>query len=81
MLGVAPEAQGRGVGRALVEAAAAVARAAGKSRLTLGTRSEMTAARRLYDRLGFQAGPPAEWAPGHSYLTYELDLGAGPAGV
>jgi ribosomal protein S18 acetylase RimI-like enzyme len=79
MLGVAPEAQGRGVGRALVEAAAAVARSAGKSRLTLGTRSEMAAARHLYDRMGFRAGPPAEWAPGRSYLAYELDLGAGPA--
>ena len=81
MLGVAPEAQGRGAGRALVEAAAALARSAGKSRLTLGTRPEMAAARRLYERMGFRAGPPAEWAPGHSYLTYELDLEAGPAGV
>lgn len=80
MLGVAPEAQGRGVGRALVEAAAALARSAGKSRVTLGTRPEMVAARRLYERMGFQAGPPAEWAPGHSYLTYELDLETGPAG-
>jgi len=81
MLGVAPEAQGRGVGRALVEAAAALARSAGKSRLTLGTRPEMVAARRLYDRVGFRAGPPAEGAPGHGYLTYELDLEAGPAGI
>jgi ribosomal protein S18 acetylase RimI-like enzyme len=81
MLGVAPEAQGRGVGRALVEAAAALARSAGKSRLTLGTRPEMAGARRLYDRVGFRAGPPAEWAPGHDYLTYELDLEAGPAGI
>ena len=81
MLGVAPEAQGRGVGRALVEAAVAVARSAGKSRVTLGTRPEMAAAQRLYVRMGFRAGPPAEWAPGHSYLPYELDLEAGPAGV
>ena len=81
MLGVAPEAQGQGVGRALVEAAAALARAAGKSRLTLGTRSEMVAARRLYERMGFRAGPPAEWAPGHSYLTYELELEARPGEV
>ena len=49
MLGVAPAAQGRGAGRALLEGAAALARAAGKTRLTLGTLPEMTAARRLYD--------------------------------
>ncbi|MGO8686918.1 MAG: GNAT family N-acetyltransferase [Candidatus Dormibacteria bacterium] len=74
MLGVAPRAQRRGVGRALVEAAAAVARAAGKRRLTLGTLPEMIAAQRLYEAMGFQGGPPVEHAEGRSHLTYELPL-------
>jgi ribosomal protein S18 acetylase RimI-like enzyme len=75
MLGVAPAAQGRGAGRALLEGAAAVARATGKTRLTLGTLPEMTAARRLYDRMGFQGGPPEEHAPGRVHMSYELGLG------
>jgi ribosomal protein S18 acetylase RimI-like enzyme len=75
MLGVAPKAQGRGAGRALIEGAAAAARAAGKSRLTLGTLPEMVAARRLYDRMGFQGGAPEEHAPGHVHMSYELRLG------
>jgi ribosomal protein S18 acetylase RimI-like enzyme len=73
MLGVTPEAQGRGAGRALVEAAAALARSAGKRRLTLGTLPEMTAAQRLYERMGFQSGPPLEH-DGLTRLTYELAL-------
>jgi ribosomal protein S18 acetylase RimI-like enzyme len=77
MLGVAPTAQGRGAGRALVEAAAAVARGAGKGRLTLGTLSEMVAARRLYEAMGFQGGAPEEHAPGRWHLSYELRLGPG----
>jgi ribosomal protein S18 acetylase RimI-like enzyme len=75
MLGVAPTAQGRGAGRALIEGAAAVARAAGKGRLTLGTLPEMVAARRLYDRMGFQGGAPEENAPGRVHMSYELGLG------
>jgi ribosomal protein S18 acetylase RimI-like enzyme len=79
MLGVSPAAQGRGVGRALVEAAAALARAAGKRRLTLGTLPEMAAARRLYEGMGFRGGPPVELAEGRTRLTYELLLAPGAA--
>lgn len=79
MLGVSPEAQGRGAGRALVEAAAALAQAAGKRRLTLGTLPEMRAARRLYEVMGFQSGPPRERAPGEHLLTYELVLTPSPS--
>jgi ribosomal protein S18 acetylase RimI-like enzyme len=78
MLGVAPEAQGRGVGRALVEAAVALARTAGKERLTLGTMPEMAAARHLYEKMGFRSGTPAEHAPGQCHLTYELALEVHP---
>ncbi len=74
MLGVAPAAQGRGAGRALMEGAAALARSAGKSRLTLGTLPEMATARRLYEAMGFQCGPPEEHAPGRWHIRYELRL-------
>jgi len=74
MLGVAPDAQGRGVGEALVTAAAALARKAGKATVTLGTMPEMTSAQRLYMRMGFREGPPVEHAPGHYHLAYEMDL-------
>ena len=75
MLGVAPAAQGRGAGRALLEGAAELARAAGKSRLTLRTLPEMAASRRLYEAMGFQGGPPEEHAPGRMHFSFELSLG------
>jgi ribosomal protein S18 acetylase RimI-like enzyme len=74
LLGVAPEAQGRGVGRMLMEAAAIHARAAGKHRLTLGTMPEMAAARHLYDTLWYRGGGRVEFAPGRWAVTYELPL-------
>jgi GNAT superfamily N-acetyltransferase len=64
MLAVAPTAQGRGVGRALVEACVARARAAGKAQVVLHTTDWMTAAHRLYGRLGFERDPSIDWKPG-----------------
>jgi ribosomal protein S18 acetylase RimI-like enzyme len=52
-LAVDPELQGRGVGRALVEAAVAEARRRGARRLTLRVLGPNVAARRLYDACGF----------------------------
>ncbi|WP_344245153.1 GNAT family N-acetyltransferase [Actinocorallia libanotica] len=52
-LAVDPAAQGRGVGRLLLEAAVAEARRQGASKLTLRVLSGNTTARRLYERLGF----------------------------
>jgi ribosomal protein S18 acetylase RimI-like enzyme len=52
---VAAEARGRGVGRALVEAAVARARAwPGLAQIVLGVAAHNTAARRLYRSLGFE---------------------------
>lgn len=51
---VAPEAQGRGLGRYLVEAAESEARARGFDRIRLYTHVMMTANIALYARLGFQ---------------------------
>lgn len=76
MLAVAPEAQGRGVGRALVEACLARARAAGKRRLVLLTVPAMIAAQRLYTSIGFAREPAIDWEyePGHLLLGYALEL-------
>jgi ribosomal protein S18 acetylase RimI-like enzyme len=57
MLGVDPAAQGRGVGRALVESCIELARSRGKRVLTLSTTNVMSAAQALYARMGFEAAP------------------------
>ena len=76
MLGVAPEARGRGVGQTLVEACIAKARGAGRRRVLLDTETTMTAARRLYERLGFRREPGHDWSPvpGMLLLGYVLEL-------
>ena len=53
-LAVDPDAQGSGVGRALVEALAEEARARGGRRLTLRVFAPNEPARRLYERCGFE---------------------------
>ena len=52
-LAVDPSAQGRGIGRALVEAAVSEATRRGATKLTLRVLGENTGARRLYERCGF----------------------------
>jgi ribosomal protein S18 acetylase RimI-like enzyme len=63
MLGVAPEAQGRGVGEALVRACVDRARVAGRTGLAISTSPTMTAAHRLYERLGFRRAPDRDHVP------------------
>jgi ribosomal protein S18 acetylase RimI-like enzyme len=76
MLAVDPAAQGRGVGRALVEACVERARAAGKRRIVLLTRPDMTTAHRLYERLGFDRETANDWEyePGLWLWGYSLVL-------
>ena len=54
LLIVEPEARGFGLGRRLVRACVGFARAAGYRKLALWTQSELTAARAIYERLGFR---------------------------
>ena len=74
MLAVAPEAQGRGVGRALAEACLARARDAGRAGLALYTRPFMAAAQQLYGSLGFRRVPELDWEfePGEWLWAYRL---------
>jgi ribosomal protein S18 acetylase RimI-like enzyme len=62
-LAVAPWAQGRGTGRALMRAVIGAATASGARRLLLSTQTEMTTAQRLYRSLGFQRAPELDWRP------------------
>jgi ribosomal protein S18 acetylase RimI-like enzyme len=76
MLGVAPEAQGRGVGEALVRACIERARADGKRGMVLSTSTVMERAHRLYERLSFRRAPERDWVPvpGVELRAYVLDL-------
>jgi ribosomal protein S18 acetylase RimI-like enzyme len=76
MLGVAPGAQGHGVGEALVMACVERARAAGSQAVAITTASDWTAARRLYERLGFERDPQRDFdpVPGVHLLAYVLPL-------
>ena len=76
MVAVAPDAQGRGVGTALVKALLARARADGRRGLVLLTSTSMTTAQRLYRRLGFRRVPERDWEvePGFVLLCFAIDL-------
>ncbi|MFI6024688.1 GNAT family N-acetyltransferase [Amycolatopsis magusensis] len=62
-LAVAPEAQGRGVGAALLRAVMERAASLGVRHLVLSTQPGMTAAHRLYAAHGFARLPDRDWAP------------------
>jgi ribosomal protein S18 acetylase RimI-like enzyme len=68
---VVPELRGRGLGRALMEAAMELARAEGADRMELGTSDDDVAARGLYESLGFVN---TEGPGGPLMYFYERDL-------
>jgi ribosomal protein S18 acetylase RimI-like enzyme len=80
-LAVSPDAQGRGVGRALLRAVIERARKLGVRHLVLSTQSGMDAARYLYSSVGFVRLPDRDWspAPGFTLLAYGLELPPGAA--
>jgi ribosomal protein S18 acetylase RimI-like enzyme len=75
-LAVAPWAQGRGVGRALMRGVIAQAAAAGARMLLLSTQPEMRAAQALYASLDFARLPELDWSPvpGLTLLSLGLPL-------
>ncbi|HXY71330.1 MAG TPA: GNAT family N-acetyltransferase [Actinomycetota bacterium] len=76
MLGVDPEARGRGAGRALLGACIAEARRRGKRAVTLHTTEDMHAALALYVSAGFVRDPGRDWRVDESFTltAYRLDL-------
>ena len=76
MLAVDGAAQRQGIGEALVRTCLDRARAAGKKWMVLSTGERMTAAHRLYERLGFTRLPERDWTPvpGIDLRVYALAL-------
>jgi ribosomal protein S18 acetylase RimI-like enzyme len=76
MLAVRADARGRGAGEALVRACLARARERGLHRMVLCSQQAMTAAHRLYARLGFTRAPELDWqpVPGLTLWAFSLDL-------
>jgi GNAT superfamily N-acetyltransferase len=76
MVGVDPACRGRGVGRALVQAVADRARAAGRRVLILRTTPQMKAAHRLYESMRFVRDAPLDLPVYEDFdlLGYRLDL-------
>ncbi|MFD5601068.1 GNAT family N-acetyltransferase [Leucobacter sp. NPDC058333] len=61
LLGVSRAARGRGVGAAIMQHSADIARSRGLGRVVLHTGEQMVAAHRLYERLGFERIPEREF--------------------
>jgi ribosomal protein S18 acetylase RimI-like enzyme len=76
MLAVDPAFRGQGIGAALTGALIERARADGQRRIALLSLRSMTAAHRLYERLGFRRASDRDWEfePGNRLLGFELDL-------
>jgi ribosomal protein S18 acetylase RimI-like enzyme len=77
MLAVAPQAQGQGVGEALVRHVIDRFREEGATAVVMSTNARGTApAQRLYQRLGFVRCPERDWSPmpGVELIVYRLEL-------
>lgn len=75
MLAVAPEAQGRGVGDALVRECITRARDAGAHRIVISSMEWMTRAHGMYLRRGFVRRPDLDVRfPGGTGFVFSLDL-------
>ena len=64
LLAVAPEARGRGGGRALVLHCIELARAGQQGQVILHTTAAMKVAWRMYEQLGFQRSPDLDFSQG-----------------
>jgi GNAT superfamily N-acetyltransferase len=76
MLAVRPDAQGRGIGRALTVACIERARAHGFRALVLSTPAGAAVPHRLYESMGFVRVPARDWSPvpGVDLIAYSLAL-------
>ena len=76
MLAVAPAARRRGVGEALMQLVLDRFRERGAHAVVLSSLAEMTAAHRVYERLGFRRLPERDWSPmpGVELIAFRLEL-------
>jgi len=74
MLAVDPAARGRGVGTALMRHVVGASR--GREGIVCSSLAEMTAAHRIYERLGFTRAPERDWSPvaGVDLLAFALQF-------
>jgi ribosomal protein S18 acetylase RimI-like enzyme len=81
LLGVRPDARGRGVGRLLTAECIRRARASGCPAIGLHTTELMAVARAMYERIGFERVPAHDFQPipGVHVMAYRLDLRPAPA--
>jgi ribosomal protein S18 acetylase RimI-like enzyme len=77
MLAVDPAARGRGAGTALVERLIELAGELGRRRLVCSSARDMTAAHRLYERLGFRRAPERDWSPVEGVILMAFERGLG----
>jgi ribosomal protein S18 acetylase RimI-like enzyme len=74
-LAVLPQAQGTGLGRALLHAVIGRAAALSVGHLVLYTQPDMCAAQHMYEQEGFTRLPERDWSPGGpTLLAYGLRL-------
>jgi predicted N-acetyltransferase YhbS len=74
-LAVAPDLQGQGIGRRLVEACLRLARESGRHRVVLLSNGRLVSALRLYERMGFERRPvptDSPYATADIYMELEL---------
>jgi len=76
MLAVAPAAQRRGVGSALMDLVVRRAREDGAHGIVLSSLAEMSAAHRIYERQGFERVPDRDWSPvpGVDLIAFRKEL-------
>jgi ribosomal protein S18 acetylase RimI-like enzyme len=76
MLAVAPAAQGRGIGTALLQQVIDESARRGRTGVVCSSQSAMRAAHRVYERLGFARDPERDWSPlpGVQLLAFALRL-------
>lgn len=77
MLGVHPDARGRGVASALIDACFERGRRAGRSRMTLHTTMRMPIAQGMYERMGFERLEDRVFPDGFVLLTFEKAIPPG----
>jgi ribosomal protein S18 acetylase RimI-like enzyme len=74
MLGVDPQARGRGIARALMDACFALSRKAGRTYVTLHTTERMKGAQAMYRSLGFERLGDRVFPDGFVLLTYRKPI-------
>ncbi len=74
MLGVLPDARGRGIATQLMVACEDRAREAGRTLMTLHTTARMTAAQRMYESLGYIRGADRLFDDDFVLLSYAKQL-------